>query len=61
MDPRSAPRPHMWRLYITTLLPDATAEPLSLSAPHPVRRRTRDRRRQIDRVRRLHRLGVRAI
>ena len=61
MDHRSAPRPHMWRMYVQTLLPDTTIEPGLVAAPHPVRRRIGDRRRQIDRVRRLHRLGVRAV
>jgi hypothetical protein len=51
----------MWRMYVRTLLPDATAEPLTLAAPHGEWRRTIDRRAKIDRIRRLHRLGPRAL
>jgi hypothetical protein len=61
MNDRPAARPHMWRMYVQTLLPDATREAHVVSAPHPVRRRIRDRRQRIDRVRRLHRLGIRAL
>jgi hypothetical protein len=58
---RSTPRPHMWRMYVRALLPDATAEPLPADAARePVRRRTRGRRRRIDRARRLPRTGTRA-
>jgi hypothetical protein len=58
MDRPPAPRPHMWRMYIRTLLPDATAEPLPLAAPQSERRRTLPRRRGVDRVGRLRRPGT---
>ena len=46
---------------LLSLLPDATAEPLPADAARePVRRRTRGRRRRIDRARRLPRTGTRA-
>ena len=52
MDHRPAPRPHMWRMYVQTLLPDATQEPAPLAAPHRERRCARDRRQRRDRARR---------
>ncbi|HET8663618.1 MAG TPA: hypothetical protein VFM08_04815 [Nocardioides sp.] len=60
MSTGSTPRPHMWGMYIRALLPDASAEPLPADARDPVRRRTRGRRRRIDRARRLPRTGTRA-
>jgi hypothetical protein len=50
MDHRS-PAPRMWRMYLQTLLPDATPESGVLASPRPIRRRMRDRRLRRDRVR----------
>lgn len=59
---RSTPRPHMWRMYVRALLPDATAEPLPADAARePGRPRTRERRRRLDRGRRLPRSGGRTV
>jgi|1185.fasta_scaffold182484_2 hypothetical protein len=57
MDRRSQ-SPRMWRMYVQTLVPDATSEPGQLAAPRPIHRRVRDRRLRRERVRLAHRLGA---
>jgi hypothetical protein len=55
---RRSQSPRMWRMYVQTLVPDATREPGLLASPRPIRRRMRDRRLRRDRARLAHRLGA---
>jgi hypothetical protein len=54
MGHRTAPRPHMWRVYVQTLLPDVTSEPVCAAAARPARRRTREQRLRRDRAQPAH-------